>query len=62
LDKTEVRMRTLEAVAKNGSARDWNDIDNMIEKVKILSDFVLDQRTVSSLKRPELKQPLKQKA
>jgi hypothetical protein len=55
-------MRTLEAVARNGSARDWNDIDNMIEKVKILSDFVLDQRTVSSLKRPEIKPPLKHKA
>jgi len=57
LDKVEIRLRVLEAVAHHCSAREWNDVDILAEKVRILSDFVLDQRSISTLKKPEMRKP-----
>ena len=57
MDKVEIRLRVLEAVAHHCSAREWNDVDILAEKVRILSDFVLDQRSISLLKKPEMRKP-----
>jgi|TARA_R110002124_G_scaffold257670_1_gene423376 hypothetical protein len=62
LDKVEVRLRVLEAVARHCSSREWNDVDIICEKVKIISDFLFDQRTVGPrLAKPELRQPDRKK-
>lgn len=62
MDKIEVRLRVLEAVAKHCSAREWNDVDILCEKVKIVSDFLFDQRSVGPrLVKPEMRQPDKGK-
>ena len=56
--KVEIRTRVLEAVAHHCSSREWNDVDLLAEKVRILSDFIFDQRTIPpKLGRKELRQP-----
>mgnify|MGYP003134713154 CR=1 FL=1 len=57
MDKVEIRLRVLEAVAHHCSAREWNDVDILAEKVRILSDFVLDQRSISTLKKTGMREP-----
>ena len=58
LTKEEVRIRVLEAVARHCSSREWNDVDLLAEKVKILSDFVFDQRSIApKLAKREMRRP-----
>lgn len=57
MDKVEIRLRILEAVAHHCSAREWNNVDILAEKVRILADFVLDQRSISTLKKTGMREP-----
>ena len=59
LDVTEVRLRVLDILGRHASTTDWRDVDNLAEKVRILSDFCMDARTIKPLERRTVKAPSK---
>jgi len=45
LDVSNLRMRAIEVVARNATSNEWRDVDILIEKARMISDFCMDART-----------------
>jgi predicted TIM-barrel fold metal-dependent hydrolase len=62
LDVIELRMRAFECLAKHATANEWRDVDNIIHKAKMISDFCMDARKHSAIEKRVPKAPSKVKA
>lgn len=59
LDASEIRLRVLEAYSRHARTSEWQDVDIIAEKVKMLADFIMDARTIRTPERRMTRVPEK---